>query len=273
MQLKSVVSMMKSSTFRLFFVLSSIYFFLFQYARYTFYRDPTSYFFDPVRAYAPGYTAQRREEASSFTQNRALVSFKRLSNDTAPKLCIGIASVARQGDNYLQFSIGSLLDGLSFEERKEIVLLVSIAHTNPEKHPDYHSSWLHNTADEVLDYSSPFGRREYIQSLEGKSEHSKEKSVFDYSYLLEVCGNTEAQYVLMMEDDTIATKGWYGRTMKGLEFATRKTEEMGYNYQDCELANYSYQLRHFNTRKASVSIKSVVLVMHFVQLLHHLLIA
>lgn len=152
----------------------------------------------------------------------------------------------------MQFSTGSLLDGLSVEERQEIILVVLVAHTNPAKHPDYHSNWLHNIVDEVLDYSSPFGKREYVQSLEGKSEHAKEKSVFDYSYLLERCGDTEAEYVLMLEDDTIAAKGWYGRTMKGLESATRKTERMGYNSQDCELAIlYSYQLHHSRNRLSS----------------------
>jgi hypothetical protein len=100
MQIKCVVNMTKSSTFKLLFVFSSIYF-LFQYARYNLCRDPTTYFFDPTRAYSPGYTAQRREEASSFTKNRALLSFQRLSNDTAPKLCIGIASVARESVNHL----------------------------------------------------------------------------------------------------------------------------------------------------------------------------
>jgi hypothetical protein len=148
----------------------------------------------------------------------------------------------------LQSSTGSLLVGLSFEERQEIVLLVLIAQTNPAKHPDYHSNWLHNIADEALDYSSPFGKMEYIRSLQGKSEHAKEKFFFDYSYLLERCGDMEAQYVLMMEDDTIAAKGWNGRTMKRLESAARKTEGRGYNPQDCELANYSYDFQLLHCR-------------------------
>jgi hypothetical protein len=50
----------------------------------------------------------------------------------------------------LQFSTGSLLDGLSLEERQEIVLLVLNAHTNPAKHPDAHSNWLHNIVDETI---------------------------------------------------------------------------------------------------------------------------
>jgi hypothetical protein len=112
-----------------------------------------------------------------------LLLFKRLSNDTAPKLCIGISSVAREWVNYLQFSTGSLLDGLSFEERQEIVLLILIAHTNPVKRPDHHSCWLHNIADEVLDYSSPFGRMEYIRSLKGKVNMRKR----NLSSIMRIC--------------------------------------------------------------------------------------
>jgi hypothetical protein len=64
--------------------------------------------------------------------------------------------------------------------------------------------------------------------------------------------NTEAQYVLIIEDDTIATKGWYGQTKKGLQPAARKTEGMSYNSQDCELAIfYFHQLPHLHNRMAS----------------------
>jgi hypothetical protein len=92
------------------------------------------------------------------------------------------------GGNYFQFSTGSLLDDLSVEERQEIVLLLFIAHTDPATNPDDNLNWLHNIADEVLDYRSPFGKMEYIRSLDGNSEHAEEKSVFRlFVFVREMC--------------------------------------------------------------------------------------
>jgi hypothetical protein len=210
------------------------YFFLFQYCRTTYYADPTSYFFDPKRAYSPGYSARRRDEAAAFIQQESDVPSRRLINDTQPKLCIGIASIAREGVHYLHYSTGSLLHGLSIEERQQMVLITLLAHANASEHPDASSTWLLNVADQVLDYGPPFENQEYVQSLELDEDKQKEKSLFDYVHLLEACKSTGADFVFMMEDDTVAAEGWYRRTIDGLHSISGKMEAMRRDPTDCK---------------------------------------
>jgi hypothetical protein len=236
--LEKTLKFLTSYHFILLFLLC--YFSLFQYCRISYYRDPTSYFFDATRAYAPGYSDRRKNEAAAFVQDELHLPRRRLSSDATPKLCVGIASIAREGVQYLHYSTGSVLHGLSEEERQEIVFIALLAHTNSSKHPDADSVWLPNAADQVLDYSAPFEKEEYVQSLEGNKNKQKEKSLFDYSYLLESCRATGANFVFIMEDDTVAAQGWYRRTMQGLQAIAMKMEGMGKAPTDCKRVAFTY---------------------------------
>jgi hypothetical protein len=211
------------------------YFCLYQYCRISFYADSTSYFFNPNKAFAPGYSSQRQEEAFAFLEDSSNLPFKRLVNSSSPKICIGITSIAREGVSYLYHSTGSLLEGLSNDERQQIELKILIAHTNATIHPNWNSNWLRNVADEVLDYGPPFENESYIRVLEGNVDKENQKSLFDYAHLLRACRNTQADYVLMIEDDTVSAKGWYERTMEGLEAVARKMRSMGYTSNACKL--------------------------------------
>jgi hypothetical protein len=248
-------NMKKISDYNFLFLLLLFYFFLFQYCRTTYYADPTSYFFDPKRAYSPGYSARRRDEAAAFIQQKSDVPSRRLINDTQPKLCIGIASIAREGVHYLHYSTGSLLHGLSPEERQQIDLITLLAHANASKHPDASSTWLLNVADQVLDYGPPFENQEYIQSLELDEDKQKEKSLFDYVHLLEACKSTRAEFVFIMEDDTVAAEGWFRRTIDGLRSISGKMRAMGRDPTHCKL----YLMLKFSDisfRVSRVTIKS-----------------
>lgn len=220
--------------YHFFFSFLLFYFFLFQYCRISYYRDPTSYFFNPQRAYAPGYSAQRKDEAAAFVEEELNLPHTRGSNDTTPKLCVGIGSIAREGVQYLHYSAGSVLHGLSLEERQDIVLITLLAHADSSRHPEANSLWLPNAADQILDYSAPFEKEEYVQSLEAGEDNQKEKSLFDYANLLEACRATGADFVFIMEDDTVASKGWYPRTMQGLKTIAHKMEWMGRDPTDCK---------------------------------------
>lgn len=139
-----------------------------------------------------------------------------------------------KGVNFLCYSTGSLFEGLSNEERQQIELKILIAHTNATVHPNWNSNWLRNVADEVLDYGLPFENESYVQWLEGIKEKENQKSLFDYAHLLRRCRDTGADYVLMIEDDTVSVKGWYGRTMEGLEAVVEKMRNMGYTSNRCK---------------------------------------
>jgi hypothetical protein len=48
--------------------------------------------------------------------------------------------------------MGSLLEGLTSQERSEIYNLVFIAHSNPTSHPAFGENWLFGLADHILTY-------------------------------------------------------------------------------------------------------------------------
>lgn len=198
-----------------------------QYCRLRFYRDPTSFFFDPRRAYMEGYSAVRREQAHAFIQSASQSNFNKSNTSSKSSFCVGVASIARGSARYFSTSVGSLLEGLTEEERQKIYLVLFIAHTDPQIHPDYAEPWVENVADRLLTYTLPEDQFEHIQKLENDRGLFREKALFDYTYLLKACAAVEAPYIIMMEDDVIALDGWYHRTRAALKSAERQSHLKG----------------------------------------------
>ncbi|KIN08413.1 hypothetical protein OIDMADRAFT_23206 [Oidiodendron maius Zn] len=211
-----------------FFVIYSL---LVLYCRLAFYRDPTSLFFDPSMAYRREYSSTRQRQAERFIEGAVRASFRRPDNSTPPFLCVGIATVARDGERYFRTSVGSLLHGLTEEERKNIHLITFIAHTEPRVHPAYSEDWLYNVADQILTYDLPQEQLERIREMEREKGVYREKGLYDYSYLLEACYRVGAANILMVEDDVLALNGWYHRTVKALDVAKAQTYRKGVS--DC----------------------------------------
>lgn len=198
-----------------------------QYCRLNYYRDPTSFFFNPQRAYTESYSAVRRQQADSFIQSASKSDFNKITASSEPTFCVGVASVARDSARYFSTSVGSLLEGLTTEERKAIYLVLFIAHTDPQTHPEYAEPWVENVADRVLTYALPEDQLEYIRKLENDRGIFREKALFDYTYLLKACAAVEARYILMVEDDVIALDGWYHRTRDALKLAETQSHLKG----------------------------------------------
>lgn len=214
-----------------------------QYCRWRYYRDPTSLFFDPQRGYAEGYSSVRRQEADTFIASASLSTYNKtmVSSSPTPKFCVGVISVARDNVRYFRTAVGSLLEGLTIEERQEIYLVLFIAHTDPTKHPAYSESWLTNVADKVLTYSLSEDQLEHINSLEQDRGSIREKALFDFTYLLKTCSAVGAPHIIMNEDDVIALDGWYHRTKKALEIAEEKTHLKGSS--NCEKKNICFAIK------------------------------
>ncbi|CAL5871871.1 uncharacterized protein PFLUO_LOCUS6125 [Penicillium psychrofluorescens] len=210
-------------------------------------RDPGSVFFQPS-SYELSYSAARLEEADAFIdqvdQNPDIEIPKASSN---PQLCVGLATIAREGRRYFRSAVGTVLEGLSETERAEIYLITFIAHTNPSEHPAYNETWLHKVSDRVLLYNSTVVDMdvdiEHIHSLESEEakKDAKEKALFDYRFLLKACEEVGAPYVVMMEDDIVAQDGWYHRTRAAIQSAEEQTKEI-------EASKWLY-LRLFYTEK------------------------
>jgi hypothetical protein len=200
------------------------YFFAILYCNHAFYRDPTSFFFNPATAYEPTYSMQRKHQAESFVAAANVSSLRSFEHaQKPPVVCIGISTIARLGGNqYVRSTIGSLLDGLSNEERQSIHLITFIAHTNPADHPIFHEQWIDKLVDTVLTYNVSQSQLRHLEYLEN-GKYFQEKSVFDYTYTLRKCHDTGARWIVMLEDDVIAMEGWYSRALQAADQADDAT--------------------------------------------------
>jgi len=184
-------------------------------------RDPTSVFFNPRTGYAPTYSSLRAQQAESFVLGATNHSQR---VETAPRdrqLCIGIPSISRNGAQYLPTTVGSLLEGLTPEERSQIWLAVFIPHANPTVHTAYNEQWLPDLADEVLTYDVDAIQLERIKSMEWEGGMYREKGLYDYAYLVRACYKRETPYIAIFEDDVVAMDGWFHRTLAAIKEAER----------------------------------------------------
>jgi hypothetical protein len=91
-----------------------------------------------------------------------------------------------------------------------------IAHTKPEAHPIFGEKWVDTVSDMVLQYNGNSTEMAQLRYYEDNGLY-RNNTIYDYSYLLRQCYSTKARYVAMVEDDTLATGGWYPRTLKALK--------------------------------------------------------
>lgn len=202
-----------------------------RYCSYTFQQDPTSAFFDPVRGYERKYSLDRQNDADSYIHNGNRSDFPNFKPKDV-KMCVGIATVARDEEQYIRSTVGSLLDGLTPHERAEIYFVVLIAHTAPHVHPIYGEIWLTNVVDKVLLYDVSQKQMTDLMAWEKDKDYRK-KAIFDYTYVMQRCQDTGAQWITMIEDDTLAVKGWYPKAMEAIQTADEQhlpSNEMDWLY-------------------------------------------
>ena len=198
-------------------IIFSFFFLLtFHYLGYVSYRDPTSYFFDPHRAYQKLYSSHRIQEAESYISASEHAVPPVRSFGKSPLMCAGITTVARRGDQYVRLAIGSLLAGLGEEERNSLFLIVLIGHTEPSKHPVFSERWVDSLPDRVLEYKKDSADYSQVRAWEEEGVY-RNKTIYDYTYLMKDCYDTGAHYVAMFEDDILAVEGWFRHALKGLD--------------------------------------------------------
>ncbi|KAF4471296.1 integral membrane [Fusarium albosuccineum] len=188
------------------------------FGRLNFYRDPGSVFYDESRAFGTGYSAHRRAEAQQIidTYTSANNDLFTDRSDANKSLCIGINSVKRRKTQYLQTTIGSLLHGLTEQERADLYISILIAETDPTRHPTWNEEWVHRAVDDVYTYQVNATQRQHLRHLEETGRYG-EKGVFDYTYALQRCYDTGAPYIGMFEDDIVLADGWMVRTLQGVQ--------------------------------------------------------
>lgn len=195
-------------------------------------RDPTSVFFNQSVGYEPRYSKIREAEADEYLAfvSRSSAQAK-VDNATTPIMCVGIPSMARGGPRYFPRTAASILAGLDPSERTQMHLIYFLAHSDPAEHPAYSEGWPYRTADDVIGYEED--QVEHVRVMENRQGMHREKGVFDYSRILQACYDTEARYVVILEDDVLAMDGWFSKAVAAAEEAEERTNEVGYD--DCEL--------------------------------------
>jgi hypothetical protein len=226
---RSVRCLIRSKTLWVSLAFTLIWYWCFRYLTTASARDPTSFFFDEKTGYERRYSLQREKEARSFIEsaNRTDTPALPISNTS---MCIGVATIKRPTkEQYVRSTIGSLLEGLSVAERSQIYLIIFIAHTESTIHPIYHEPWLKAVSNKVLTYSVPEDDMASLWMFE-KENLVRNKSMYDYGYLLNNCLKTKADWITIIEDDVIARAGWYSKTINALHEIQAQKRGSGWLY-------------------------------------------
>ena len=204
------------------FILLALLFGHFFNCRSTSYRDPTSVFFDSQRGYVQLYSAHRAKQASA-----QITAFEQSNQNIPviqpPVICVGVPTVARRGHQYVRTTVGSLVAGLKDDERKLMFLKLLIGHSDPSDHPVFAETWPHTLPDRLLQYPSGTAEEQRISAWEEGGWY-RNKSIYDFTYLLDDCYGTGAEYVAIIEDDTLAVVGWLGRLLEALDTVKYRME-------------------------------------------------
>ena len=177
-------------------------------------RDPSSLFFSEKTGYAQRYSLARSAQAAAFVNaTNASPPSPRIPAGK-PRLCLGVPTVARPSHQYIHLTIGSLLEGLTADERDALHLVLLIAHTDPAAHPIHAEPWPERLPDALLTYAHlPASERAQLAAWEATADY-RPKALFDYGLLLETCTRTTpAPFAAVLEGDVLAARGWLARTL------------------------------------------------------------
>lgn len=93
-----------------------------------------------------------------------------------PTICVSFATVKRDGYDYFEASVGSLLEGLDPRERSALCLNILFRDTDPSRNP----SWGQKRTDRLVDKTGSYDASEeefsHLQELE-KARNFHEKGI------------------------------------------------------------------------------------------------
>lgn len=194
------------------------------------------------------------KELSNFS-GAINVTYRYLAGIPLPRkkyLTIGLSSVKRKKGNYLLETIKSIFEQSSYEELKEIVVVVHLA--------DYDFSWCENI---VQDISRKFSHHiiagrllvihapeEFYPVLNGLKRNYNDpedrvkfrsKQNVDYAFLLNFCANLSDYYV-MLEDDVRCSRNFLTAIKKVI------TSREGSNWVTLEFSKLGYIGKLYHSR-------------------------
>lgn len=231
---------------RAFLLSAVVYLATFTYCSYAFWRDPHSAFFKSDHVYDLKYSALRQADGLELVNaaNGSEEATNIVKAGESPALCAVFMTVKRGKKEYLTESLGSMLHGLTLEERENLYLSVLFLDTEPSAHPYWDQAWVRRLADSATGYNNltedqfreirdaEKARNFYVKGVLFVSfPFTTEKnqllthSFSDYVYALQQCMSTSAPFISIFEDDIVFAEGWMTRTL--LALATLKFENPG----------------------------------------------
>lgn len=162
---KLLIRLLFSPAGRAFIISLSIWLLAFVSCRHRYWRDPHSAFFSSEHVYDLKYSAYRASQAETFIASPKSRNSKTRVGSSHPEICAAFVTVKRETKQYVDVAVGSLLVGLTDQERAKLYLYVLFANTDPTVHPSW-KGWLDGAADEVGRYSVNETTREHLRGLE-----------------------------------------------------------------------------------------------------------
>jgi hypothetical protein len=130
-------------------------------------RDPHAAFFSETGAYDLKYSLLRQAEAQEYIHDIE-TNVRHPRPEAArqvPVICAAITTFKRDGRQYLNGTVGTMLAGLTNEERSLLEVRLLFAHADGVVHPDWDSRWL-DTVDHWSGYNVSQEDLTHIQELE-----------------------------------------------------------------------------------------------------------
>ena len=85
-------------------------------------------------------------------------------------------TVQRNGKNYIDPAIGSMLEGLTDEERAKLLVHAFFVNTDPTVHDSWNATWLRKAVDAVWSYQVGNETMAHLRQLE-QARDFREKGV------------------------------------------------------------------------------------------------
>lgn len=127
---------------------------IFAICKHLLWRDPHAAFFSEDGVYDLDYSSFRQAEAHEYIVQADAGAHNQTQTPRTgtPSICAAFTTFNRNGRQYLNETIGSMLADLTDEERNELDVQLLFAHVNSTIHPDWDAQWL-DTMDQWGTYN------------------------------------------------------------------------------------------------------------------------
>lgn len=159
-----------SSAGRTFIVSLISWLLVFQYCHLRYWREPHSAFFHSEHVYELKYSQYRETQADAYIELAKAPSAPLAKASATPEICSAFITVKRENKQYIDVAVGSMLEGLTNEERSKLFAYVLFANVDPTVHPTFNQPWLNNAVDAAGGYNVSEEVMAHLRDLEERRD-------------------------------------------------------------------------------------------------------